>query len=254
MEDKAAHTGPLPYHTGHVSVPESTGAEFYDADFGNKATLARVVAESPRRYKIMSSTAPRFREAPSTATPGPGVYEINQGHKKGFEKTIEDSRVTYAVAFKGTERKFDFGSSSAPDAWYEVEDYKSVKQSLEQTARQYSNMRSRRPRFQRQAASQAPDVVYDTDVGPNKSLASIVRDSPRKYTAMSTVSTAGRSRASHNTTLPDIGPGRYVTKTHWELRRDPPAWDKPSSSFLSTGRNKKKVKRHMKMSMASVPS
>eukprot|EP00238_Polyblepharides_amylifera_P011650 CAMPEP_0196584892 /NCGR_PEP_ID=MMETSP1081-20130531/48902_1 /TAXON_ID=36882 /ORGANISM="Pyramimonas amylifera, Strain CCMP720" /LENGTH=253 /DNA_ID=CAMNT_0041906271 /DNA_START=142 /DNA_END=900 /DNA_ORIENTATION=+ len=207
--------------------------EFYNTDQGNKKTMASVVAESPKKYSILHSKVPRFKERIHQAPFAD--YDTNHLHKTTVTKGVEESKLKYAASFSGTDRWAKINKSEAPDKVYDTNTlhFKTLAKGVDEHHVKYANVRSKFSRFGPKTSSVGSQDVaaYNTDVLGKASLAVSVLASPKKYSIMSSKQDRLKRR-QQLCTDENMGPGAYDTPCSLDMKKD---WSvRSSSSFSST--------------------
>lgn len=217
------------YHEPQYQPPRP--AEYYDTDCGNKASLARSVETSTRRYAIMGSKCPRFKDTHSCAPAAD--YNIDHLHKKGVSASVRESKQKYAASFSRTAR---WGKAhkilDTPDKYYETDFGPSATlyKKCQENPQTYAIMRSKFSRFGPKPGIAPPtDVDYNTDVLNKASLETVVGASNQRYSVMR--SRQPRLRMENTFSSGDLGPGAYDTPCLLDMRRDWTA--RAQSSFVS---------------------
>eukprot|EP00959_Pyramimonas_sp_CCMP1952_P465876 9489054-Pyramimonas_sp.AAC.1 len=221
-------------HEPHEYLPKfepPKPAEYYNTDCGNKKSLARCVQDSAKRYAIIASNTPRFKERYHGA---PFVdYDIDHLHKTSVASGVQRSKMKYAATFSNSERWCKMSYSEGPDKCYNTDAFnqRTLATAVKESPVRYSNIRSKYSRFGPTTTSNAPDIVYNTDLLNKQSLCESVRTSTRRYAVMR--SKQERLRGWNGfSTGPDMGPGAYNTPCPLDLKR---SWrDSPMSSFSSS--------------------
>lgn len=209
---------------------------FYEIDTGRKSSVATCVANSPMRYSIVRSRAPRFR--PYT-TPVPfGVYQTDTAHKKSTVSNVRDNRRFYASSFESKAPRLSKVALNRNDLTYDPErlnDCKpnSIAAMLETTPIDYSIHRSKYNRFPPKKTSEAPDVVYDTDKLHKVTLSTGVKQSPIAYRNMGSFTNIRKLHKEVYDYRNQLAPGMYDSKRASDISISHALDNQPLSSLMS---------------------
>lgn len=159
---------------------DTGGADVYDPDVGPKASIARMIAESPRKFSPMSSPTPRgYGAKPRERHLEEALrnIEYNVGEQHSLAVLAEKAPNQYGRAFDPMMPRFSTDDELGRD---------------KEVARIMRNM-----------------VPPDADGGPRASIAKSVKMSERRYSPMTSPTPRFIDPAKVLTTTPRLGPGAF---------------------------------------------